>query len=69
NGCGIPADVAHRIFDPFFTTKAMGQGTGQGLAISRAIIVEQHKGSLDWTPGDDGGACFSITLPCESDPP
>lgn len=69
NGCGIPADIAHRIFDPFFTTKAMGQGTGQGLAISRAIIVEQHQGSLDWTPGDDGGACFSITLPCESDPP
>ena len=29
---------ASAIFDPFFTTKAVGEGTGQGLAIARSIV-------------------------------
>jgi signal transduction histidine kinase len=62
-GGGIPAWVADRIFDPFFTTKAVGKGTGQGLAIARAVIVEKHRGQLrfDTTPGK--GTTFTISIP------
>lgn len=63
NGCGIPQDIIDRVFDPFFTTKEVGQGTGQGLAISYDVIVNKHGGRLEVesTPGE--GTCFCITLP------
>ena len=37
-GTGIAPEIAGRVFDPFFTTKDVGHGTGQGLAIARAIV-------------------------------
>ncbi|MEL7296154.1 MAG: ATP-binding protein [Pseudomonadota bacterium] len=46
NGPGMPEAVRKKIFDPFFTTKEVGRGTGQGLAISRKVVVEQHSGKL-----------------------
>lgn len=46
SGPGIPADVLERIFDPFFTTKEVGEGSGQGLAIARTCIVDQHGGKI-----------------------
>lgn len=66
NGAGIPPDIQPRIFEPFFTTKGVGRGTGQGLAMSRAIIVEQHRGSLNFrsTPGE--GTTFVVELPISS---
>jgi two-component system NtrC family sensor kinase len=64
-GCGIPQRVIDRIFDPFFTTKAPGKGTGQGLAIARRIIVENHQGSLRVTSEVGQGTRFSIGLPFE----
>lgn len=63
DGCGIDDAIRHRVFDPFFTTKAVGQGTGQGLAISRSLIVEQHGGELWWEPVAAGGTTFVIALP------
>ena len=68
-GTGIPEEIKERIFDPFFTTKEAGKGTGQGLAISRSIIVEKHHGSLgvDSTPGH--GTTFTIRLPISDPPP
>jgi PAS domain S-box-containing protein len=64
-GCGIPDSLRHRIFDPFFTTKPIGKGTGQGLAIVRAV-VDQHFGEIhvESTPGE--GTCFTIRLPIDS---
>ncbi len=62
-GTGIPAEIRERIFDPFFTTKEAGKGTGQGLAISRSIVVDKHRGTitLDTEPGK--GTMFTIRLP------
>jgi PAS domain S-box-containing protein len=63
DGCGIPYEHQARIFEPFFTTKPVGMGTGQGLAISRAIVVEKLGGSLDFESTPGSGSTFTITLP------
>jgi PAS domain S-box-containing protein len=63
NGCGIPEKIRERIFDPFFTTKEVGKGTGQGLAITRSIIVEKHGGRIDVHSQPGGGTRFTIAIP------
>jgi signal transduction histidine kinase len=65
SGCGIPADIQHRIFDPFFTTKEVGKGTGQGLAISRDVIVNKHGGSICVESAIDVGTTFVLRLPLD----
>jgi PAS domain S-box-containing protein len=64
-GCGIPDSLRNRIFDPFFTTKPIGKGTGQGLAIVRAII-DQHFGEIlvSSVPGE--GTTFTLRVPVDS---
>ena len=62
-GGGIPAAIRERVFDPFFTTKAVGKGTGQGLAIARAIVVEKHGGQLTFESVEGNGTTFTIRLP------
>ena len=63
NGAGIPEAIRHRIFEPFFTTKAVGQGTGQGLAISYQVIVEKHQGTLTVASELGRGTTFTIRIP------
>lgn len=63
-GPGIPADIRHRIFDPFFTTKAVGQGSGQGLAIAYNVVAKLHGGELRILP-QGPGAHFMIRLPLQ----
>jgi signal transduction histidine kinase len=63
-GTGIPAAIRHRIFDPFFTTKEVGRGTGQGLALARALI-ENHHGKLTFETELGRGTTFHIRLPIE----
>lgn len=63
SGCGIPENIRTRIFDPFFTTKEVGRGTGQGLAISRSIVVEKHGGALTFESQVGQGTTFYIRLP------
>jgi PAS domain S-box-containing protein len=63
NGCGIPPEHLDKIFDPFFTTKEVGQGTGQGLAITRSIIVDRHDGSIDVESEPGKGTRISLRLP------
>ncbi|WP_051309143.1 PAS domain-containing sensor histidine kinase [Desulfogranum japonicum] len=62
NGSGIPEAVQTKIFDPFFTTKEVGKGTGQGLAISRSVIVDKHHGKLSFETNENG-TTFFVQLP------
>lgn len=62
NGSGIAATALDLIFEPFFTTKPVGQGTGLGLSLSRAI-AEQHGGSLTLASTSALGSCFELRLP------
>ena len=64
NGPGIDPAHAGRVFDPFFTTKPAGKGTGQGLAISNAIMV-RHGGAIDFQSRPGEGARFFIRFPLE----
>jgi len=66
-GRGIPEDIQPRIFDPFFTTKEVGRGTGQGLAISHAVIVEKHGGSISYETETEKGTTFIIQLPIQNE--
>jgi len=63
DGCGIPAALRERIFEPFFTTKEVGSGTGQGLAIARAVVVDKHGGRLTVSSEPGRGSTFSIRIP------
>ncbi|MGH8264391.1 MAG: sensor histidine kinase [Steroidobacterales bacterium] len=63
NGCGIPADSLEKIWDPFFTTKEVGKGTGQGLAITRSIVVDRHQGEALVRSTVGVGTCFTLRLP------
>lgn len=64
-GAGIPEEIRHKVFDPFFTTKEVGKGTGQGLAISRNVVVDKHGGSISLESEEGKGATFIISLPLE----
>jgi signal transduction histidine kinase len=61
-GPGIPPEVGARIFDPFFTTKPQGSGTGLGLHIARDIVVNRHRGRIDFD-SRPGHTEFRIVLP------
>jgi signal transduction histidine kinase len=58
-------EVRSRVFEPFFTTKPLGKGTGQGLALAHAAIVNRHHGQL-WFETEPGqGTTFFLRLPLE----
>ncbi|HEY0190697.1 MAG TPA: ATP-binding protein [Kofleriaceae bacterium] len=62
-GAGIPEAHRDRIFDAFFTTKEVGRGTGQGLSISRSIVVDRHGGRLTFDTKLGVGTTFYIRIP------
>ncbi len=63
NGPGIPEAIRQRVFDPFFTTKEVGKGTGQGLAIAHAVIVEKHQGTIQLQSEVGVGTSLVLRLP------
>jgi signal transduction histidine kinase len=65
-GGGIPAHMAGRLFTPFATTKPTG--TGLGLSLSKRIL-EEHGGSIGAANHPNGGACFTLSLPTETQAP
>ena len=64
-GAGIPEKIRSKIFDPFFTTKGVGKGTGQGLALCHAVVVEQHGGLIDLDSEPGHGSTFTLRLPLQ----
>ena len=64
SGTGVPNAIKSKIFEPFFTTKT--HGTGLGLAVVKSVI-NAHDGVLNVGDAENGGACFSVTLPCNTD--
>jgi PAS domain S-box-containing protein len=62
-GAGIPEAIRDRIFEPFFTTKPIGRGTGQGLAIVYAVVVDRHGGRVTLDTETGRGTTFHLHLP------
>jgi two-component system, NtrC family, sensor kinase len=65
SGGGIAPQHRDRVFDTFFTTKEVGRGTGQGLAISRSIVVDRHGGSLSFDTEVGVGTTFHVRIPIQ----
>ena len=61
-GPGVPAADRVRVFEPFWTTKQVGQGTGLGLAVVRAL-VQACGGEVVVGDSPAGGARFSVRVP------
>jgi signal transduction histidine kinase len=61
-GKGIPEAIRSTIFEPFFTTKPEGKGTGLGLS-TVLMVIERHKGRIDFTSTPGQGTTFTIDLP------
>ena len=60
NGPGIPQEIKDKVFDPFFTTSATG--TGLGLAVVQAVILDHH-GKIVLHTQEGIGASFQMDLP------
>jgi two-component system sensor histidine kinase HydH len=62
NGPGFTPQTLANLFVPFHTTKS--GGTGLGLPISQRI-VENHRGLIEASSPEGGGAQFTVVLPTE----
>jgi PAS domain S-box-containing protein len=67
NGPGIPPDVRTQIWDPFWTSKDEGEGTGLGLSVVNAIIMD-HGGTVSFEEVKPTGARFVVRLPIPAEP-
>lgn len=70
NGGGIKSEIISKIFEPYFTTKHKSLGTGIGLYMTRQIINDHMRGSIEvknskfvYEDEEFEGAEFVITLP------
>jgi signal transduction histidine kinase len=60
DGPGVPRDIRRTLFEPGITTKRGGWGIG--LALSRRVIEDAHRGVLVLEP-TERGASFLIRIP------
>ena len=63
DGVDMSPEVKEKVFEPFFTTKT--HGTGLGLAVVKSV-AKAHNGSLSVVNLNEGGACFTLALPCNT---
>jgi signal transduction histidine kinase/DNA-binding response OmpR family regulator len=61
-GSGMDEPTLSRIFEPFFTTKEVGQGTGLGLSLVYAIVIDVG-GAIDVKSAPGQGSRFTVYLP------
>jgi len=63
NGSGMAQEVEDKLFSSFFSTKG-GRGTGLGLLVTKKLI-EEHKGTIEFTSLPGKGTTFILRLPFE----
>ena len=63
---GIPKEIVNKIFEPYFSTKKKKNGTGLGLYMSKMIIEDHLKGSLE-VHSSGNSSTFSIILPLKEE--
>ena len=63
NGKGISEENKQKIYDNFFTTKPVGHGTGLGMSIVRNIVIQKHKGRIEFESVLNEGTKFSLIIP------
>lgn len=66
NGPGVAKELQQKIMEPFFTTRS--QGTGLGLAVVQ-MVCRAHDGRLELISEPGDGACFTMCLPLDRQPP
>ena len=66
SGPGVPAELRHAVFERFRQVDGgvnrKVAGTGLGLAIAKEF-VEMHKGAIDVSDSELGGARFTVVIP------
>lgn len=62
NGIGISDEFKQKIFEPKFTTKSSGMGLGLGMVKN---IVENYRGTIDFTSQKGKGTVFTVKFPKE----
>jgi C4-dicarboxylate-specific signal transduction histidine kinase len=62
NGTGIPDEYFDNVFDPFFTTKPKNENMGLGLSIAYDIVVNKHKGQIEFDSDRNRGTQFSLVF-------
>ena len=60
DGPGVAREIRRTLFEPGITTKRGGWGIG--LALSRRVVEEAHRGSSMLEPSEKG-TCFVIRIP------
>lgn len=65
SGTGLSPEIIDKLFTPFVTTKS--HGLGIGLIIAQRI-VQAHSGAIWARENADGGATFTVRLPCSLTP-
>jgi len=67
-GVGIPSQDLARVFDKFYRVQRPDgvTGTGLGLSICKGI-VEAHRGTIQASPREGGGAVVTIALPLDEE--
>ncbi|WP_420266898.1 ATP-binding protein [Candidatus Magnetominusculus dajiuhuensis] len=54
NGGGVPEDILGKIFDPYFTTRDKARGRGLGLYITKILVENSMKGTIELRNIDGG---------------
>jgi len=67
DGIGIAESISSRVFEPFFTTRKVGQGTGQGLSTVYDIVVDRHRGQIDFESSPGVRTIFTVRLPSKGE--